>query len=110
MNKAQKNTVLLHVRYGKKMPNETVELDEADAKRLIDGGFATEVEAEVSTEEIAGKPTNAQIVAGLEDVADEDKEFLLEQLGDFQLELKKDKTLNAKSSNKIDEIFAEGDE
>ncbi len=106
MSKAQKITVLLHVKYGKGMPNDKVEVSEEQAKTLLDGGFATEVKA---VEEKVSAPTNAEIVAGLEDVADEDKDWLVEKLGDFTLELKVDKTLNAKSLKKIEEIFAEGD-
>lgn len=104
MSKAQKITVLLHVKYGKKMPNETVEVSEEQAKILLDGGFATEVEADEET-----APTNEEIVDGL-DMSDEDKAYLVEQLGDFQLELKVDGSLNAKSLKKIDEIMPEGDE
>lgn len=90
------------------MPNDKVEVSEEQAKVLLDGGFASEVKADEVKEPSA--PTNTEIVAGLEDVADEDKEWLVEQLGDFQLELKQDGKLKANSSKKIEEIFAKGDE
>lgn len=75
---------------------------------LVKKGLATEIKTEAKEEKVvADAKTNAEIVAGLTDVEEADKEFLLEQLGDFKLELKVNGELNKKSQDKIDEIFEE---
>lgn len=75
---------------------------------LIKRGLATEApEAEVEDVKVkADAPTNEEIVSGLE-LDDEDKAYLVENLGEFKLELKKDGLLNKKSLDKIDEILKE---
>jgi len=75
---------------------------------LIEKGLAVEVANVV--EKSTDAPTNAEIVAGLDFIDDEDKEFLLQELGEFKLELKKDGDLTKKSLEKVNEILPEGDE
>lgn len=71
---------------------------------LIEKGMAIEV-ADVQED----APTNEEIINGL-NLNDDEKAYLLENIGDAELALKKDGTLNKKSEDEVNAILDGMDE
>lgn len=74
---------------------DVVNMRGADAEKLIKKGFAEAFEE---------KETQAEIINGL-NIEDDVKAYLTENIGEFELTLKKDKTLSKKSEDKVNEII-----
>ncbi|MCB5278957.1 MAG: hypothetical protein M0Q19_05130 [Candidatus Cloacimonetes bacterium] len=95
--------VKLNVKYGKNMPSDIIELDEKKATYLIDNGFA--VEAKGATTPTNDNVSNEDIIDSL-DLTEDEKLYLLDNLGDLALATKKDGTLTAKSEKDVEAILA----
>lgn len=94
--------VKLNVKYGKNMPSDIIELDEEKATYLIDNGFAVEAGNVSITSNVS---TNEDIIDSL-DLTEDEKLYLLDNIGDVVLAVKKDGTLTAKSEKDVESILA----
>lgn len=93
--------VKLNVKYGKNMPNDIIELDKEKATYLIDNGFAVEVG---NTSVVSKVCTNEDIIDSL-DLTEDEKLYLLDNIGDNVLKYDKNNNLTIASKKVIDKIL-----